>query len=56
MRADRFLSLLWIVVAFIYALRGLVLVSTGRGALGNTVPMLTALALAKLYEMDGDDR
>lgn len=56
MRANRLLWLLWIVVATIYALRGLVMAGTGRGASGNTVPMLTALVLAKLYEMDGDDR
>lgn len=56
MRANKIPWLLWLVVATIYALRGLALVSTGQGASGNTVPMLTALALAKLYEMDGDDR
>ena len=56
MRANRLLWLLWLAVAFIYAVRGLVMVSTGRGAMGSTVQMLTALVLAKLYEMDGDDR
>lgn len=56
MRANRLLWLLWIVVATIYALRGLVMVSTGQGAFVDTERMLTALVLAKLYEMDGDDR
>ena len=56
MRANRLLWLLWIVVATLYALRGFAIVGTGRDASGNTVPMLTALVLAKLYEMDGDDR
>ncbi len=56
MRANRLLWLLWLVVAFIYALRGLVLVSTGQGTFENTESMLTASVLAKLYEMDGDDR
>ena len=56
MRTNRLLWLLWLVVATIYTLRGLVIVGTGQDASGNTVPMLVALALAKLYEMDGDDR
>lgn len=56
MRTNRLLWLLWIVVATIYTLRVLVMAATGQDALGNTVPMLTALVLAKLYEMDGDDR
>lgn len=56
MRANRILWLLWIVVATIYALRGLVMAATGQDVSGNTVPMLTALVLMKLYEMDGDDR
>ena len=56
MRANRLLWLLWIVVATIYALRGLVMVAAGQDVSANTVPMLMALALAKLYEMDGDDR
>lgn len=56
MRANRLLWLLWIVVATIYALRGLAMAVTGQDVSGNTVTMLAALALAKLYEMDGDDR
>lgn len=56
MRANRLLWLLWIVVATIYALRGLVLASTGQSTFENTELTLTALVLAKLYEMDGDDR
>lgn len=56
MRGNRLLWLLWIVVAFLYVVRGLVMVGTGQDASGNTVPMLTALVLMKLYEMDGDDR
>lgn len=56
MRTNRFLWLLWIVVATIYALRGLVMIATGRDVSGNTVTMLIALVLMKLYEMDGDDR
>lgn len=55
MRTNWLLSLLWLAVGVIYAQRGLVMVVTGQGALANTVPMLTALALAKLYEIDGDD-
>lgn len=56
MRGNRLLWLLWIVVAFLYAVRALVMVITGQGAMVNTERMLTALVLAKLYEMDGDDR
>ena len=50
MRTDRLLWLLWIVVATIYALRGLVMISTGQDASVNTVLMLTACVLMKLYE------
>ena len=56
MRTNRLLWLLWIVVATIYALRGIVMAATGQDASGNTVLMLTACVLVKLYEMDGDDR
>lgn len=56
MRANRLLWLLWIVVTTLYALRGFAIVGTGRDASEITVPMLTALVLMKLYEMDGDDR
>ncbi len=55
MSADRLLGMLWLIVATVYALRGLALVSTGQGASGNTVPMLLALVLMKLYEKDGED-
>lgn len=56
MRANRILCLLWVVVATIYALRVLVMAGTGRDASGDTVPMFTAIALAKPYEMDGEDK
>ena len=56
MRTNRLLCLLWLVVATIYTLRCLVMAGAGQDASGNTVPMLVALVLAKLYEMDGDDR
>ena len=56
MRANRLLRLLWLVVAFLYAVRGLVMVITGQGAMVNTERMLTALVLAKLYEMDDEDK
>lgn len=56
MRVNRLLRLLWIVVATTYALRGLVMTATGQDVSGNTVTMLIALTLMKLYEMDGDDR
>ena len=56
MRTNRLLCLLWIVVATIYTLRVIVMGVTGQDASGNTELMLTALVLAKLYEMDGSDR
>lgn len=52
MRADRLMSRLWLIVAFAYALRIVAELASGKGALADTVPMLTALALAKLYEED----
>lgn len=55
MKADRLLSMLWLIVATAYALRNFAALAAGQGALADTVPMLTALALMKLYEMDGDD-
>lgn len=55
MKVDRLLSMLWLIVATAYALRVVVELAAGQGALADTVPALTALALAKLYDMDGDD-
>lgn len=55
MSADRLMSWLWFIVAALYVLRVAVELATGQGALADTVPMLTAPALMKLYDMDGDD-
>lgn len=55
MSSDRLMSWLWFIVAALYVLRVAVELATGQGALADTVPMLTALALMKLYDMDGDD-
>ena len=52
MRADRLMPWLWFIVAASYALRAFAELASGQGALADTVPMLTALALAKLYEED----
>ncbi len=43
---------LWFIVAATYALRIFAALAAGRGALADTVPMLTALALMKFYEED----
>lgn len=56
MKADRLLSMLWLIVATAYALRNFAALAAGQGALEDTVPMLTALALAKFYDMDRDDK
>lgn len=56
MKVDRLLSMLWLIVATAYALRVVAELAAGQGALADTVPALTALALAKLYDMDGDDK
>lgn len=45
---------LWFIVAATYALRIFAALAAGQGALADTVPALTALALAKLYDMDGE--
>ena len=54
MSADRLMSWLWFIVAALYGLRIVAALAAGRGASADTVPMLTALALAKLYDMDGE--
>ena len=54
MGGNRLLSMLWLIVAISYALRNFAALASGRGALADTVPMLTALALAKFYDMDGE--
>ena len=48
------MSWLWFIVALAYALRVFAALAAGQGALADTVPMLTALALMKLYDMDGE--
>lgn len=45
---------LWFIVAATYALRSLAAYGAGKNPTGDVVPMLTALALAKLYDMDGE--
>lgn len=54
MSADRLISWIWFIVAALYALRAFAALAAGQGASADTVPMLTALALAKLYDMDGE--
>lgn len=56
MSADRLMSWLWFIVAALYALRVVAELAAGQGASADTVPMLTALALAKLCDMDGDGK
>lgn len=55
MKADRLLSMLWLIVATAYALRNFAALAAGQGASADTVLMITALVLAKLYEKDGED-
>ena len=43
---------LWFIVAALYAMRAFAALATGQDASGNTVTMLTALVLMKLYEED----
>ena len=52
MSADRLMSWLWFIVAALYTLRIFAALAAGRGASVDTVPMLTALALVKLYKED----
>lgn len=44
---------LWFIVAATYALRAFAAIGAGKNPTGDVVAMLTALALMKLYEMDG---
>ena len=54
MRGNRLLRMLWLIVATAYALRNFVALAAGQNASGEVAPMLLALALTKLYEMDGE--
>lgn len=54
MSGNRLLRMLWIIIAALYGLRVAVELATGQGASADTVPMLTALVLVKLYDMDGE--
>ena len=55
MSGNRLLRMLWLIIADLYALRVAVELATRQGASADTVPMLTALVLMKLYDMDGDE-
>lgn len=51
---DRLLWMLWLIVATVYALHNVVALVAGQSASAEVEPMLLALVLAKLNEMDGD--
>lgn len=54
MSADRLLRMLWLVVASAYALCVLAALAAGQNPSGEVTSMLSAAALMRLYEMDGE--
>ncbi len=54
MSANRLLRMLWLIVATAYALCVIAALAAGQNPSGEVAPMLLALALMKLYEMDGE--
>ena len=54
MRFNRLLRTLWPIVATAYALRNVAALAAGQNPSGEVAPMLLALVLTKLYEMDGE--
>ena len=51
---DRLLWMLWLIVATVCVLHNVVALVAGQSASVEVEPMLLALVLAKLNEMDGD--
>lgn len=54
MRFNRLLRMLWLIVATTYALCVVVALAAGQNPSGEVAPMLLALVLMRLYEMDGE--
>lgn len=48
------LRMLWTIIAIAYALRNVAALVAGQSASAEVEPMLLALVLAKLNEMDGE--
>ena len=54
MNANRLLRMVWLFVAIAYVLCVVVALAAGQNPSGEVEPMLLALVLVKLYEMDGE--
>ena len=54
MSDNRLLRMIWLIVATVYALCVVVALAAGQNPSGEVAPMLLALVLVRLYEMDGE--
>lgn len=54
MSASRLVRMLWLIVATVYALCVVMALAAGQNPSGEVGPMLSAAALMRLYEMDGE--
>ena len=55
MSGNRLLRMLWLIVAASHAMRAFAELVAGQNVSEEVTQMLLALALMKLYDMDGDE-